>query len=121
MADHDREVATDDGPEDPGGVNRQVMLGGVVVVLTLAIAAWLAYGVVQRSSTNPRAAGLVPDGSPGALHGRATTDPSIATSGTTTSTQGGASTSAPTRPGTSHSGSSGAGAQPPGDSSSPTF
>ncbi len=52
---------------DPGA-NRQALLGGVVVAVTLAIAAWLAYGVVQRSMTSPRAAGLVPDGSSAALH-----------------------------------------------------
>jgi hypothetical protein len=56
--------ATEENEET--GVNRQLVVGGIIVAVTLAIAAWLAYGVVQRSSTSPRAAGLVPDGSNGA-------------------------------------------------------
>ena len=57
---NDREHAADGRDDTSGeesGVNRQFVLGGIIVAVTLAIAAWLAYGVVQRSSTTaPRRA-----------------------------------------------------------------
>ncbi len=101
-------------PDDESRINRQVVLGGVVVALTLAIAAWLAYGVVERSATSPRAAGLVPDGASAIVHGTTSTLPDRgATSttrkaGTTTSTgrQGGTTPrSSTTAPGTTAAGS----------------
>src|SRR5689334_777061 len=87
---------------DPG-VNRQAALGGVVVALTLAIAAWLAYGVVQRSTTNPRAAGLVPDGSNSQTHHTTT---STGKHHRTTTTKKGSTTTTRKKPGTSSSKSS---------------
>ena len=101
-------------PDDrDGGVNRQLVLGGVVVALTLAIAAWLAYGVVQRSTTNPRAAGLVPDGANSATHN--TTTSKGARHGTTTTLKGGATTTTRKKKGgqSSQSSTPGTGAQPP--------
>jgi len=92
MSSHGEDVDPDVHPDDEKpGINRQFLFGGIVVALTLAIAAWLAYGVVQRSATNPRAAGLVPDGSNGALHG-----PSSSTRGN----KHGATTTTKKHPGT---------------------
>jgi hypothetical protein len=89
-----------DSADDQRSGNRQFVVGGIIVALTLAIAAWLAYGVVERSSTSPRAAGLVPDGSNGAS---LTTPARPGQVGdTTSSTSKGAGTSTTIAVGTHH-------------------
>jgi hypothetical protein len=98
----DSEVRPED--EKPG-INRQFLFGGIVVALTLAIAAWLAYGVVERCTTNPRAAGLVPDGANGASHDTGA-DGAGGKHGSTTTTKHGATTTTTNGKNGGHPGSS---------------
>ena len=107
----DDAAVTPDGeahPDDQSGANRQFIIGGVVVALTLAVAAWLAYGVVLRASPSPRAAGLVPDGSASGLRGGShgsSTSPGATGHDTSTTAKPGTTTthkrSTSTRPGSS--------------------
>ena len=99
---NDREHAADSPDDTSGeesGANRQFVLGGIIVAVTLAIVAWLAYGVVQRSSTTARAAQLIPGGASGA----SLTTPNRPGKGASTSSTGkAASTSTTSGVGTHH-------------------
>ncbi len=83
----DDEAAHEDGRP---GANRQVIVGTLVVALTLGVAAWLAYGLVQRSTTDPRAAAGIEANAGGGGSGagsRATTTRATSKGHSTTTTR----------------------------------